>query len=305
MSAAPVIAVGTTDGIWFPGTDQPTEFAGRNVAQLRSTNAVLWAVVDGRTVARRGPSGGWESIAEVADLRLNCVLPLGDGVLVGTSSAHLLEISGGVIERLQTFDAAPGRDQWFTPWGGAPDVRSIDADDDRIYVNVHVGGILRSDHQLESWDPTLDINADVHEIHVVPRRTDLLLAACSWGLAVSTNGGDSWSFLADGMHAHYCRAVVAVGDFALVTAALGPRGGQGAVYRCPLDKPEALEKCERGLPAWFDDNIDTGCVAARDELAVLGSADGRVFASEDAGATWSEVASGLPEIRGVALVNSQ
>ena len=55
------------------------------------------------------------------------------------------------------------------------------------------------------------------------------------------------------------------------------------------------------LPDWFDDNIDTACLAARGHEAAFGSPDGRVFASIDEGETWTAVAEGLPQIRCLAL----
>lgn len=48
--------------------------------------------------------------------------------------------------------------------GGPPDTRSITEDGDTVYVNVHVGGVLRSSDQGESWQPTIDIGADIHRV---------------------------------------------------------------------------------------------------------------------------------------------
>lgn len=304
MSQPSVIAVGTTDGLWLFDPQRTTELDGRNVGALHADGDELWAVLDGQAVVRRSASGDWSNAAEVTDLRINCVLPHDGKVVAGTSRAHLLTIDDHAAQTVESFETAPDRDEWFTPWGGPPDVRSLDVDEDRIYVNVHVGGILRSDPNLESWEPTLDINADVHEVHVVADRPGFLLAACSWGLAASSDGGDEWNYYTDGMHAHYCRAVVACGDSILVTASLGPRGGRGAVYRCPLDAPDALEKCEAGLPTWFADNVDTGCLRARDELAVFGTG-GDVFVSRDVGDNWTSLASDLPDILAVAVLDAR
>jgi hypothetical protein len=304
MSEGPAIAVGTVGGLMLFGSQQTTELQERKVRALYPNETELWAVVDDHNLVRRDSSGAWEGVAEVADLRLNCVLPVDGTVLAGTSLAHLLSVDDGRAETVSTFEAAPGREDWFTPWGGPPDVRSLDADDENIYANVHVGGILRSDPRLQSWEPTLDINSDVHEVHVAKEVKGLVLAACSWGLAVSRDGADSWTFHTDGMHAHYCRAVVASGGSILITASLGPRGGHSAVYRCPLERPEDLEKCEAGLPEWFADNIDTGCLAARADVAAFG-ADGEVFMSHDAGASWTSLASGLPDIQSIAILDAR
>ena len=49
-------------------------------------------------------------------------------------------------------------------------------------------------------------------------------------------------------------------------------------------------------PQWFSDNIDTACLAASGAMVAFGTADGRVFWSFDAGATWDQAAKGLPEV---------
>src|SRR5207245_2574370 len=112
------------------------------------------------------------------------------GGLVGTAAAHRCRVIGRGLEAVAGFDAAPGRDDWFTPWGGPPDTRTISEDADAVYVNVHVGGILRSDDAGATWSPTIRIHADVHKVLARPGR---LYAACgARGLAVSSDGGDTW-----------------------------------------------------------------------------------------------------------------
>jgi hypothetical protein len=56
-----------------------------------------------------------------------------------------------------------------------------------------------------------------------------------------------------------------------------------------------------GLPAWFGDNVDTGCLAASGALVVCGTEDGRVFKSLDGGRRWDAVAKGLPPVTCVTL----
>ena len=62
-----------------------------------------------------------------------------------------------------------------------------------------------------------------------------------------------------------------------------------------------LERCGDGLPSWFGDNVDTGCLAAAGALVVCGTEDGRVFRSPDGGAHWEIAAKGLPPVTCVAL----
>lgn len=56
-----------------------------------------------------------------------------------------------------------------------------------------------------------------------------------------------------------------------------------------------------GLPEWFSDNVDTGCLAARGRMVVIGTEDGSVFLSEDGGERWDDIAKGLAPVRAVAL----
>jgi hypothetical protein len=131
-----------------------------------------------------------------------------------------------------------------------------------VHVNVHVGGVARSRDGGRTWAPTVDIEVDVHQILAHPRHPDVVLAAAADGFGLSRDGGDSWRFVADGMHAHYLRAVAVSDDSVLVSASTGPGGRRAAIYRRRLDDDGPFERCTQGLPAWFGDNVDTGCLAA-------------------------------------------
>jgi hypothetical protein len=54
----------------------------------------------------------------------------------------------------------------------------------------------------------------------------------------------------------------------------------------------------------FSDNIDTYCLDAHPDgsFVAFGTEDGLVFASNDAGSTWGELASGLPTVRRVLVL---
>lgn len=265
--------------------------------------------VDGSTVAWEGrdvtsvvalSGGGWLAVvehatvvddagrihAEVPGAAVTCVTGRGDGALAGTDGAGLVRIDGDRALPVAGFADADGRSTWYTPWGGPPATRSIaTAPDGTVYVNVHVGGILRSRDDGQTWQQTIDIDVDVHQ--VVSDPSGVLLAACgAGGLAVSRDGGSSWRIDTAGLHATYCRAVAVAGDAVLVSASLGPRGGRAALYRRPLAAEGELERCTAGLPSWFEGNIDTHRLDARADLAAFASADGRLFVSEDAGASW-------------------
>src|SRR5204862_4188602 len=98
----------------------------------------------------------------------------------------------------------------------------------------------------------------------------------------------------------YARAVAVSGEAVLVSASTGPRGRKATLYRKPLDGSAEFVRCKEGLP-WFDDNIDTGCLAADGSLVVFGTDDGRVLRSLDGGARFGLVTKGLPTITAVTI----
>jgi BNR/Asp-box repeat len=237
----------------------------------------------------------------VQGLAATCIATT-DEVHVGTSEARLFRLEGSRLTPVVGFDAVEGREAWYTPWGGPPDTRSISEWDDDVYVNVHVGGILRTDDHGEKWHATIDIDADVHQVATAE---GLVLAAAAHGLASSRDRGATWTHRTDGLEALYARAVVVSGDGVLMSTSNGPRGGRAGVYRAPL-LGGPFERCRTGLPEWFEDNIDTYCLDALNDgsYAALGTADGAVYVSDDGGATWHVVATGLPLVHQLLLVPS-
>jgi hypothetical protein len=216
-------------------------------------------------------------------------------------AGHLLRFVGGTLEPVESFDAVKGRDKWYTPWGDPADVRSIaGALDGTLYVNVHVGGVVRSRDAGRSWMPTLDIEVDVHQVLAHPTRPKIVLLAAYDGFGVSRDGGGSWQFVTGGMHAHYGRAVAVSGETVLVSTPTGPGGRRATLYRKRLDGETEFVRCADGLP-WFTDNIDTACLAADGPLVVFGTDDGRVFRSLDGGVHWGLPIKGLPTITAVTI----
>ena len=281
------------------GVPAPVQLEGRAVTTLAPHGRDLWAAVD-RSELWRASDDEWSHISDLADRRVACIAATRADVYVGSSEARLFRVAGGGLEPIAAFDQAEGRSTWYTPWGGPPDTRSMSEWDDDLYVNVHVGGILRTDDRGEHWTPTIDIDADVHQVATAE---GLVLAACAGGLAVSEDRGTTWTLRADGLEAPYSRAVTVCGDAVLVSASSGPRGGRSAVYRGTLASG-GFERCRDGVPEWFDDNIDTACLDALPDgsFAAFGTSEGQLFVSRDAGSSWTELASGLPAILRVLVL---
>jgi hypothetical protein len=293
------IWVGTRSGVHvIRDGDTAVELSGRHVSFLATEGDAISAIVDGSEIWRR-KNNEWTQVATVEGLRATA-LAYTDRWLVGTSEAHLLELSPDGLTRNDAFDRVEGRDDWYTPWGGPPDTRSFTEWDEHVFVNVHVGGIVHTIDAGVSWSPTIDIDADVHQVTITENH---VLAACAGGLATSPDRGETWDERTDGLEHVYSRAVSVVGDTVLVSASRGPRGGEGAVYRGAL-RGGPFERCRAGLPEWFDDNIDSHCLDAPPDgpLVAFGTSDGDVYASTDVGATWDRVATGLPAVQRVLVL---
>jgi hypothetical protein len=297
------ILVGTRDGLHrfhASGNLLKVEHPGREVTTLAPEGWELWAILDGNEVVHTAGVDWWFHVATLRGLRATCIADTRAGVIVGTSDAHLYRIAGKGVERVSSFDRAPGRSEWFTPWGGPPDTRSITEDGETVYVNVHVGGVLRSSDHGESWQPTIDIEADIHRVTTGHGR---VYAAGFHGLSVSKDRGSTWSESVEGLVGTYCRSVTVCGNTVLVSASTGPGGRRSALYRSDVEGRE-FERLTQGLPEWFGQNIDSLSLDAFPDgsLAACGTFDGRLFASSDQGRSWSELANRLPEVTRVQVV---
>lgn len=294
------VLVGTADGLWAcePAGSRPAEaLVGRTITALAGQGTRTWAIVDGRTLWAGNGDGAWKVGASIKGAPATCLNATARRLVVGTERAHLLRLTAGRLVPVESFDRVEGRKAWYTPWGDPADVRSIAAESARIiYVNVHVGGVVRTRDGGGTWTPTLDIEKDVHQVVAHPTQPGVVVVAAAVGLGVSRDGGVSWQFVTRGLHARYSRAVAVSEDTVLVTTSSGPGGKRAAIYRMPLAGGAELERCRRGLPEWFDGNIDTACLATRGPRVAFGTEDGRVFYSADGGTSWDVLAKGLPPV---------
>ena len=299
----PRILVATLDGLHAfddRGLPGAIHHAGRAVTAIAANRDQLWATVERSEVSRTTDGDRWINVGNIGSYRSTCIAATDDDVFVGSSQARLFRVVDRGTKPVVSFDAAEGRSSWYTPWGGPPDTRSISEWDEALYVNVHVGGILRTEDRGETWTPTIDVDADVHQVTTAE---GMVLAACAGGLAVSADHGSTWSIRSNGLEAPYSRGVAVCGDAVLLSASNGPRGERSAVYRGDLAGGE-FERCRTGLPQWFDSNIDSYCLDASPEgsFVAFGTADGRVFASENTGVDWVELTSGLTPVQRILVL---
>ena len=179
VTASTVLVATWRDGLFVvSGGTRDQELANHSARALAPDgHGGALAIIDGHSLQRRAPDGAWTTIA-TAEFDLACCVIVGDVVYVGTDDARVLRVSAaGEIEQLRGFDQVAGRDKWYAGNAiingkrvGPPlGVRSITATSDGavLLANVHVGGIPRS---VVTWQPTIEIDSDVHEVRADPNR---------------------------------------------------------------------------------------------------------------------------------------
>ena len=314
MTTSTVLVSTWHDGVFAVSGGPPSQELGNHSVRGLTPDGGkgALAIVDGHSLRRRAPNGVWSAVA-TAQASLACCVAVGDVIYVGTDDAHVLRIStAGEIEHLHGFDRMTGREKWYagaalingTLFGPPLGIRSITATSDGavLLANVHVGGIPRSVDGCATWQATIDIDSDVHEVRAHPSRPGIVVAAAAVGLCTSSDGGATWNVEQAGLHAPYCSAVGFVEDDVLVATATDHFAPRSAIYRRRMDEHGPLERIARGLPAWLDGIVDTGCIATHGSAVAVADKNGTVYASHDTGRTWSRRADGIPTPNSVAIV---
>lgn len=317
MKMPSILAATWSDGLFvFTGETRRQELAGRLVRALaRGRDGGALAIVDGHSLCRRTCEGTWSTIA-TSELDLSCLVGVGDVIYLGTDDAQILSVSqNGNISLVSGFETTPGRDTWYAGTAlvdgrivGPPlGVRSLTATADgaALLANVHVGGIPRSTDGGLTWQPTIDVDSDVHEVCAHPFDPSTVIAAAAIGLCISRDGGATWLVEQEGLHALHCTAVAFSENDMLVSAATDHFADQGTVYRRPIEGTGPLQPVP-GLSRWLAGIVDTGCIATHrsthgSALAVADKA-GNLYASADAGHSWQHRDHGLPMMSKVLLI---
>lgn len=304
----PTILVATWgDGLFaVTGDGRKQEIANQPVKGLAPDGrGGALAIVGRHSLRRRAPSGEWATVA-TSEFELSCCMAVRDAIYVGTDDARMLRLrhGGGVLDPIDGFDNIAGRDAWFAGSAivngqrlGPPlGIRSVAANSNGsiLFANVHVGGIPRSMDGGRTWQPTVDINSDVHEVRAHQADPDIVVAASAIGLCISRDAGATWTIERDGLHASYCSAVAFSGDDILVSASTDHFATQGRIYRRPIRPDGDIVAVEDGLPTWINGIADTGCIATNGSTIVVVDRAGTLYLSTEFWLTWSRSSSELP-----------
>ncbi|HSJ15235.1 MAG TPA: hypothetical protein VK939_12515 [Longimicrobiales bacterium] len=220
----------------------------------------------------------------------------------------------------------------WQPAGGALALGSIQLDPRdprRSYCALSAGGVYRSDDGGLSWAPkNAGVRADflpdaqprtgqcVHRLLLHPAQPDRLYQQNHCGVYRSDDRGESWVDITDGLPSGFGYALAvdpADADVAFVVPEESSHmrttiGGRLRVYRT-RDAGGSWEALERGLPqqhAYVSILREGMAHDTRTPVGLyLGTSSGHLFASSDAGESWSVVAGYLPRILSVTAARAR
>jgi photosystem II stability/assembly factor-like uncharacterized protein len=211
----------------------------------------------------------------------------------------------------------------WQPGGGGLCLHTIVLDPEnprRMLVAMSTGGVYRSDDGGKSWrarnvgvraqflpDKYPEFGQCVHKVVQHPAQPGRLFLQNHWGLYRSDDWGDNWQDIANGvpsdfgfamqMHPHDPDTVYIVpieADMFRATPDAKLR-----VYRTK-NAGSSWEPLTRGLPqSGAYENVLRDALAADsfDSAGIyFGTRSGKLYGSSDSGATWTEIADGLPPI---------
>jgi photosystem II stability/assembly factor-like uncharacterized protein len=250
-----------------------------------------------------------------------------DTVYAGVEDAALFRTTDGgqtwnELPGLRTHESGP---KW-APGAGGMGLHTILLDPtnpQRMYIAISAAGVFRTDDGGQTWkpanrglssnfmpDPTAEVGHCVHRIALHPSRPSTLFMQKHWDVMRSDDSGESWQevsgdlpsdfgFVVD-VHAHEPETVYVV---PILSDSLHyPPDGKLRVYRSRSGGNE-WEALTKGLPqkdCYVNVLRDAMSVDTLDPCGVyFGTTGGQVYASADAGDSWTPIVHDLPAVLSV------
>jgi len=252
-----------------------------------------------------------------------------DLVYAGVEDAALFRSNDGGMTWKEQPGLRAAKGELWQPGAGGMCLHTIVLDPSnpqRIYVAISAAGAFRTDDGGETWRPinnglvspyelpdsTAEVGHCVHRIAMHPSHPDVLYMQKHWDVLRSDDAGDSWHEISGNLpsdfgfpiavHAHEPETVYVVpiksdGEHY-------PPEGKLRVYRSRSGGNE-WEALTKGLPqsdCYHNVLRDAMAVDELDECGIyFGTTGGQVYASADAGDSWSAIASDLPRVYSVEV----
>jgi photosystem II stability/assembly factor-like uncharacterized protein len=238
----------------------------------------------------------------------------------GTEPAHLFQSTdyGETWEELPSLRAVPDTDKWVFP--APPHIAHVKnltfdpRDDHLMYACIEQGALLKTTDGGETWRELSDysrpedpVYRDIHRLVLRPSNPDEMYFTGGAGLYYSADGGETWEHLSthrarigypDALMFSPDESVMFMAGSACSPGDWRQTNDADAAIGRSRDAGRTWELLTRGLPAHIVGNFEAMTMAAWPGGYALFAAttDGDVFASEDEGATWATIASGLAPI---------
>jgi photosystem II stability/assembly factor-like uncharacterized protein len=253
-------------------------------------------------------------------------------LLVGTETAGIFESrdDGATWSLLTRLEGHPGRDAWDDPANqppghlGLPAIHTDPDDPKRLWGIIQGVGLFETTDDGATWTarnqglradwprPYDDVGFCVHRLQISPADRSRFFQQNHVGMHRSDDGGMSWTEITEGLPTEFGFAAAAHPhdrDSFYVIPLDGGHGrvmpdGHASVWRTS-DAGSSWRRLDDGLPktdafvgvlrgAMTMDGLDRPGI-------YFGTSTGQVFASNDEGESWSEIASYLPGISSVEV----
>ena len=237
--------------------------------------------------------------------------PADGAAYAGCEPSALWVRRNGEWEELSALRELPSAPTWsFPPRPWTSHVRWIAPsphDANLVLAGIELGGLMRTTDGGATWqDHRPGAQPDVHSLAWHPAEPGRAYESGGGGSAWSHDDGETWERADEGRDRHYTWALAvdpADPDCWFVSAAPGPfeahgtRPARAALYRWRGGGP--WEELDLGLPRPLE-TMPYALAATGDGL-VVALRDGRLFASDDQGESWSPLeADGLTKVVAMA-----
>ena len=233
----------------------------------------------------------------------------------GTEPAHLFcsDDLGGHWTELPALRSVPSLPDWSFPApphiAHAKHLNFDPHDPDTLYVCVEVGGLMKSTDRGETFEEIHGIYEDAHRLVIHPEDSGRMYVVTGRGLYVSLDGGrnfEEWIARPSeiGNYPDGCVLHPQKPELMFISSAEHSPGAwrkthfAGARISRSTDGGRTWEILRNGLPDRLQASIEALCLeAAGDTVSVFAATTaGDIYHSDDAGDSWSIIASGLAPI---------